>query len=157
MFRNSSVKGLVAGAGALAALVAPVALAAPAQAQTNWDGCTITPTVPTSAFTSTGQKVINYRGGVFCPLGKTARVERQRWEEDSVSREGEDVDDFTGSISSVVVTPLWWDQHPVPNMDTAAGDDYEEVYQKVRIQVTTGSSTSAWSPWELTSVVWIHQ
>jgi hypothetical protein len=129
--------------------------AAPAHAATTYGGCTITPTVPTadSAVSATGETLVNYRGGVFCPLGKTARVQRERWEQDLGGP-----DNFTGSITSTVLTPLWWDQHPLPNTDGTA-DDYEEVYQRVRFQVTTTSTgyTTAWSPWELTSAVAIRQ
>ncbi len=143
-----SIAAVATGASALG----PVA---PAHAATTYGGCTITPSLPTadSAVSPTGETLVNYRGGVFCPLGKTARVQRERWEQDLGAP-----DNFTGSTTSTVLTPLWWDQHPLPNTD-GIGDDYEEVYQKVRLQVTTTSTgyTTPWSAWELTNAAAIRQ
>ena len=81
------LKSLAIGAVSIAAVatgayaLGPVA---PAHAATTYGGCTITPTLPTadSAVSPTGETLVNYRGGVFCPLGKTARVQRERWEQD---------------------------------------------------------------------------
>jgi hypothetical protein len=152
------LRRLTIGAVSIAALATgayALSPAAPAHAATSYGGCTITPTLPTadSAVSPTGETLVNYRGGVFCPLGKTARVQRERWEQDLGAP-----DNFTGSITSTVLTPLWWDQLPLPDTD-GTSDEHEEVYQRVRFQVTTTStgSTTPWSAWELTNAAPIRQ
>ena len=126
--------------------------ASPAEAATTFQGCTITPTTPTAASSvgPTGETLVDYRGGVWCPLGKLAEVQRERWEQDAGP------DNWTGTSASFVYAPLWWDQQPLPDTD-GSGSDYEQVYQRVRFRVFSNGVTSAWSAWELTSAVSIRQ
>jgi hypothetical protein len=143
----------IAGVATGASLFSPVV---PAQAATTYEGCTVTPTLPTAdtAITLTGTKLVNYRGSVFCPAGKIAEVYRERWEQDLGAP-----DNYLGFTTTIVsVTGLWWDQHPLPDTD-GPGDDREEVYQRVKIRVinTATGLTTHWSGWELTSAAAILQ
>jgi hypothetical protein len=142
----------IAAVAAGASLISPVA---PAQAATTYEGCTVTPTLPTAdnAITLTGARLVNYRGSLLCPSGKIAEVYRERWEQDLGAP-----DNYLGFSTSIVSTGVWWDQHALPDTD-GPGDDREEVYQKVKIRVINTSTglTTHWSGWELTNAAAILQ
>ena len=135
-----------------ASLLSPVV---PAQAATTYEGCTVTSTLPTadSAITLSGDRLVNYRGSLLCPPGKIAEVYRERWEQDLGAP-----DNYLGFSTSIVSTGVWWDQYPLPDTD-GAGDDREEVYQKVKIRVVNISTglTTHWSGWDLTNAAAILQ
>jgi hypothetical protein len=154
------------GLTALAAVALPLAVAAPAQASTTRDGCTITPLAPEfrGTFTAANVPYVYYPYEVSCigsATGLSVEVETQTWEADLVGRAG-DVDadgvnspdeDRIGSASSTrgfgagggsTVVDV---RGVLPHTDT---DFDEEVYHSVRFRVTSGPVTGGWTTREMT-------
>lgn len=155
----------VAGAAALAL---PLGLAAPADAATTKDGCTVTPLEPEfrGTFTAGNRPEVFYPVEVSCVASATGlevELDLQTWEQDILGRAGdvdangvvnEDEDRIgSGSASRVFGTgggSTTVDfQGRLPHTDT---DFDEEVYSKVRFRVTSGPVTGRWTAFEFSPV-----
>ncbi len=138
------------------ALTASLGLASPALASTTQDGCTVTPQVPafSGSFNASGVKLVNYAFDVTCQAGLLLDWDQKRMEADTLAVEGKHADDVTGSSSgrldfttgslSRTVTV----RAPLPNGANEGND--EEVYQKVRFQVTNPPTVGMRTSWERT-------
>lgn len=151
---------------ALAAAAAlSTGLAAPAQADTTKDGCTVNPLPPEYRQTSNPQNLpyVFYPYEVSCiasPSGLSVEVKTETWEADRTGEAG-DVDangvnnadeDRIGSATSTrnfgaaggaTVVDI---RGVLPHTDT---DFDEEVYHKVKFRVKSGPVTGGWTTFEL--------
>jgi hypothetical protein len=131
-----------------AAAVVPIAMAAPASANTS-SGCTVKPLRPnfTGSFTTSGVKKVDYGISVSCAPNRTVSIEQRRYEEDGGLFNS---DDFLGasSFNTFGVRTL---SNVRTLVDTESGN--EEIYHKVRFRVTSNGVTSAWTPWEKSPVL----
>ncbi len=130
----------------------PAALAAPAQADTSYRGCTVDPLKPTSHGNS---QRVDFQIKVHCRDGRTVQIRQLRFEDDRGRRN----DDFLGS------SWFWesFDRHDgsvtlhsydrVPNLDRRGP---EEVYQIVSFRVRTGHDWSSWTRWEKSDVATVR-
>jgi hypothetical protein len=140
-----------------AALVAPVALGAPAHASTTSNGCTVDPTTPyhNGDFSASGIKRIAYEIEVTCSAGLTVTIEQQRWEDDP--NQSDDLIGTSTLVSTFASTTTITRTVTANLSDTDDfTDHYEEAYQKVRFRVTNGPVTSAWTNWESSGIRAIH-
>jgi hypothetical protein len=160
---TSRSKGGLAALLTAAALIAPAAFAAPAHASRTESGCTVTPRKPvfTQKFTNDGRKKIEYKVDITCDGGRSVDVTQQRWEQDNYS-----ADDLEGTthyndvhfnsrttVTKSVVKAL-------PTDGVGEGDNYAEVFQKVRFKVTSDDNppvVSGLTAWDSSSVVSIHE
>ncbi|HEY7042309.1 MAG TPA: hypothetical protein VH419_01435 [Nocardioidaceae bacterium] len=147
-----------------AALVAPMLATVPSHASTSFQGCTLTPERPAYAGFNNASNipVINYKFTIDCDQGLSAEVKQVRMEQDLVSREGDAPDDQTGTFSKVYDFPNGGVHHvtvqaPLPNTGPSNEGATEEVYQKVKMRVTSTTVTGPWTPFELTDVRSIHR
>lgn len=154
--RRRRARSRLALLSAVAALSTPLLVAGPAQAVTNW-GCTVVPKAPAYVKTNAaGVKEVNYRIAVTCSAGRSVHIWQERWEEDN---DWFDDDDKTGSIDV-------WRHFPTSgattNVDIVRAlpdedDDQEEIFHKVRFQVTLSSqATSGVTGWERSPVVQMY-
>ncbi|BCW80278.1 hypothetical protein [Arthrobacter sp. NicSoilC5] len=131
-----------------------LALAAPANAETSRNGCTVDPKDPKDL---RGNKV-DFRIKVDCNGEKTVEIRQLRYEDDPGPRSS---DDFLGRT----VFTEQFDRHDgartlssidrVPNLDRRGA---EEVYQLVSFRVQNhGGHWSDWTPWEKSAVVEVHR
>lgn len=150
----------------VAAAALPLAVAAPAQASTTKDGCTVTPLAPEfrGTFNAAAVPYVYYPYDVSCiasASGLSVEVRTETWEQDLDQRAG-DVDangidnadeDRTGSATSTRAFGTGGGSTTVdvrgvlPHTDT---DFNEEVWQQVKFRVTSGPVTGGWSTFELT-------
>jgi hypothetical protein len=149
---------------AAAALVAPLLIVAPSEASTTDSGCTVTPQRPVYSGVNNQNNIplVDYKITITCDPGLLIDLEQVRWEQDLVSREGEAPDDRTGTFARQFDftnggTKKIKVRAPLPNTGPANEGAVEEVYQAVRFSVTSGPVTSAFTPYELTSVRSIHR
>lgn len=140
------------------AVLGPLALAAPAQASTTSNGCTVTPGRPvfSGLFNVNGLPLVDYPITVSCGIGLIAETEQTRAEQDTQAREGDTVDDITGVSSN------FFDFTAAGGIQTlnvrrvlvitgpATEGFEEEVYQSLRFRVSSGPVTSQFTSPELT-------
>lgn len=157
----------ISAAALLAAVTMPLGFAAPAQASTTKDGCTVTPHVPYFAGTYTAANVpeVFYEYVLTCAASTAAmsvEVKTQAWEQDLAGQAG-DVD-FNGvnnaddehignattsrSFTKAGGTKTVKVKGVLSRTDTNGSD---EPYQRVKFRVTSGAVTGSWSSWELTA------
>lgn len=151
---------------ALAAVALPLGLAAPSQAATTKDGCTVNPLEPEFRGTFNAQNVpyVYYPYEVSCvasPSGLTVEVRTETWEADLLNRAG-DVDadgvnnadeDPIGSATSTRSFPAAGGSATVDIrgvLSRTDTDGNDEVYAKVKFRVRSGPVTGGWSVPELT-------
>jgi hypothetical protein len=151
----------------LAAATLPLGMAAPAEAATTHDGCTVNPLPPEfrGTFNSAGVPYVYYPYEVSCGAsasGLSVEVKTKTVEQDLAGRSGdEDADGVNNAdedpIGSATTTRNFnaaggsktVDVRGVlPHTDT---DFNEEVYHKVKFRVTSGPVTGSWTAWELTA------
>ena len=148
---RTKLRKLLIGTIAAAAAVVPLAVSTvPAHAATS-SGCTVTPSKPFfDGFNSSGVKQVRYRVTIKCDANRTVTVHQRRYEDDRAP----DADDnlgatvyvrtFGGSGTKTVSTL-------VSLRNTEAGN--EEVYQRVRFQVTSNGVTSPWTGWQTSRIL----
>ncbi|MGN7199791.1 hypothetical protein [Arthrobacter sp. SAFR-044] len=130
-----------------------LAMAAPANAETSRNGCTVDPKDPKDL---RGNKV-DFRIKVDCDGGKTVQIRQLRYEDDRGPRRS---DDFLGRT----VFTEQFDRHDgartissidhVPNLDRRGA---EEVYHLVSFRVENHNGHwSDWTAWEKSAVVEVH-
>jgi len=129
---------------------AGLALGAPAQANTS-NSCTVTPLKP--VFTGrydNGVKVLDYRIYATCTANRYLYIQQQRWEADP----SPNPDDYLGSAGfgrlvyaggSTVIH----NYRTLVNGEKGA----EEVYHKVRFQVSSGGAWSSFTGWQNSSIL----
>ena len=131
-----------------------LAMAAPANAETSRNGCTVDPKDPKDL---RGNKV-DFRIKVDCDGGKTVQIRQLRYEDDRGPRRS---DDFLGRT----VFTEQFDRHDgartissidhVPNLDRRGA---EEVYHLVSFRVENHNGHwSDWTAWEKSAVVEVHR
>jgi hypothetical protein len=151
---------------AVAAVALPLGLAAPSQAATTKDGCTVTPKAPEfrGTFNSANVPYVYYPFTVSCGAssgGLSVEVQTVTYEQDLAGRAGDvdanginNADDeligsatttrtFTAAGGTKTVDVLGL----LPRTDT---DGNEEMYDSVTFRVTSGPVTGGWSTAELT-------
>jgi hypothetical protein len=152
----------------VAAAALPLGVAAPAQASTTKDGCTVTPLAPEfrGTYTSGNVPYVFYPVEVSCGAsssGLSVELDLQTWEQDRAGQAG-DVDadgidnadeDRIGSGSAsrnfgAAGGSTTVDFRGVlPHTDT---DFNEEPYGKVRFRVTSAPVTGKWTAYEFSPV-----
>ena len=133
----------------IVATSAAIGFAGSAQAVTK-GGCTATPSTPVySHHNASGNKVLKYTIKVKCSANRTVTIAQQRKEEDGLLNP----DDLIGSSTYVrafgaagTKTINFYGTLP----DTELGK--EEMYQRIRIRVSSNGVTSAWSGWHKSGV-----
>lgn len=136
-------------ASGIVAATAAIGFAGSAQAVST-GGCTATPLTPVfSHLNASGDKVLRYTVRVTCAANRTVRIQQQRMEEDGFLNP----DDLIGSDLFVRVfgpagTRIITVTRNLP--DTEWGK--EEMYQRIRIQVTSNGVTSPWTGWHESGV-----
>jgi hypothetical protein len=164
MNAHISKRPLLAAAGAFAML--PLLAVGPAHASTTDSGCTVTPQRPAYSGTNNAANIpiVNYKVTAQCTAGLSLHLEQVRMEQDTNAREGDPVDDQTGTFSKDFTFPNGGTKHikvqaPLPNTGPANEGPVEEVYHQVRFKVTdaTGTVTSPFTAYELTSTRSIHR
>lgn len=143
----------------------PLVAALPAHATTTSNGCTVTPQRPVYSGKNTAgnRPLVDYKITAQCNAGLTLHLSQIRMEQDLLSREGDPVDDQTGTFDKDFTFPNGGTKHitvrvVLPNTGPASEGPTEEVYQEVSFSTTdaTGTVTSAPTPYELTQVRSIH-
>jgi hypothetical protein len=141
----------------------PLVAALPAHATTTSNGCTVTPERPIYSGVNNGSNIplVDYKITAHCEAGLTLHLSQVRMEQDTLAREGDPVDDQTGTFSHDFTFPNGGTKHikvRVALVRTGPANEgpVEEDYQKVSFSVTNGAVTSAPTPWELTSTRSIH-
>jgi hypothetical protein len=146
---------------AIAAAALPLAVAAPAQASTTRDGCTVTPLPPEfrGTFTAANVPYVYYPYEVTCIAslsGLSVEVKTETWESDRAGWAGDvDADGVNNAdddrIGSATSTPSFGvaggtktiDVRGVlPHTDT---DFNEEPYHTVKFQVSAGPVKGGWT------------
>ena len=136
----------IAASGAVAAIAA-IGFAGAAQAVST-SSCTATPYTPTYSYTNTsGVKVLQYKIQVTCWANRTATVEQYRMEEDTFSDDTIGHTTYNRSFSSAGTQYIYF-YGTLP--DTELGQ--EEMYQKIRLRVSSNGVTSAWTGWQKSGV-----
>lgn len=145
---------------AVAVTMAPLMVIGPVQAATTDGGCTVSPVRPSDSGldTAAGVSRVDYKIRVLCAGGRSVQVQQFRMEEDQMPRDGDWIDEVTGdtirtlTFTSGAATKTITVRAPLPK--TPGDGPKEEVYHKVRFRVTNSSSgnTTAWTPWESSSV-----
>jgi hypothetical protein len=163
MFGTTRTKGLAAAVAA-AALLAPVALAASAQAATTKDGCTVTPGQPYHAgFDLSGASKIQRQITFTCDPGRSVEYESKFWEQDLAGRAGDgnpdedligtynaSVTSFLTATTSTTRTVTLERVVPLPVPDET--DTIAELYQTVKFRVTSNGVQGGWSTQEFSAV-----
>lgn len=136
----------IAASGAVAAIAA-IGFAGAAQAVST-SSCTATPYTPTYSYTNTsGVKVLQYKIQVTCSANRTATVEQYRMEEDTFSDDTIGHTTYNRSFSSAGTQYIYF-YGTLP--DTELGQ--EEMYQKIRLRVSSNGVTSPWTGWQKSGV-----
>lgn len=155
----------------VAAAALPLAVAAPAQASTTRDGCTVNPLPPEfrGTFTPGAVPYVYYPYEVSCTgsaSGLSVQVKTVTWEADLAGRAGDidangvnhaDEDRIGaatttrtfGAAGGATVVDV---RGVLPHTDT---DFDEEVYHSVKFRVTSGPVTGGWTTPELTQATTI--
>lgn len=121
-----------------------VAMAAPAQAETSRNGCTVEPRHPTDL---RGDR-FDFRIDVSCKGGKTVQIRQLRYEDER----GRHNDDFLGS--SYFKESFDWRDHSrtIHSVDHADHRGSNDVYQLVSFRVADERGHwSDWTRWEKSS------
>ena len=149
---------------AAGALMVPLLVASPGHATTTDSGCTVTPERPVYSGINNGGNIplVDYKITAQCDAGLTLHLDQVRKEQDTNAREGDPVDDQTGTFQKDFTFPNGGTKHitvrvPLPNTGPANEGPKEEVYQEVSFSVTNGPVTSAPTAYELTSTRSIHR
>lgn len=149
---------------AAGALMVPLLVASPGHATTTDSGCTVTPERPVYSGIDNGANIplVDYEITAQCDAGLTLHLDQVRMEQDTNAREGDPVDDQTGTFSKDFTFPNGGTKHitvrvALPNTGPANEGPKEEVYQKTSFTVTNGPVTSAPTAYELTSTRSIHR
>jgi hypothetical protein len=151
---------------AAGALMLPLVAGVPAHATTTDSGCSVTPERPVYSGKNNGANIplVDYKITAHCSAGLTLHLSQIRMEQDLNSREGDPVDDQTGTFDKDFTFPNGGTKHikvrvALPNTGPANEGATEEVYQKTSFTVTdaSGQVTSAPTAWELTAVRSIHR
>ena len=143
---HTKLHKLLVGTIAAAAAVVPLALTtAPAHAATS-GGCSVTPSKPFfDGFNTSGVKQVRYRVTIKCDANRTVTVLQRRYEDDRAP----DADDYLGAtvfVRNFGGSGTKTASTLVSLRNTEAGN--EEVYQRVRFQVTSNGVTSPWTSWQ---------
>lgn len=134
------------GTALLAAALAPLALAAPAEATTTAHGCTVRPIRPAHVGTVAGVKQIRYEVVLACAGDRRIEVQPFAMEDDAPPQ----ADQYIGTQ---VLSRTFVDTNvasrsidrPLPNTEVGA----EEVYTKARFRVSVaGGPFSAWTAFD---------
>lgn len=171
MFGSTRTKRLAVAGGAVAAIVAPVVLAAPAQAAVSKDGCTVTAGTPyfDDDFDSHGTKEVKRKITVTCDEDLRVEIRSEFVEQDLEGRAG-DGDPDDDLISQGTSTRTFLDGSgrttqeytytralPQPPFDS---DTSAELYHHLRFRVTSGDSGNgvqgSWSAWQFSPVTTIY-
>lgn len=146
------------------ALMVPVLMASPGHATTTDSGCTVTPERPVYSGINNAANIplVDYKITAHCDAGLTLHLEQVREEQDTNAREGDPIDDQTGTFAKDFTFPNGGTKHirvrvALPNTGPANEGAVEEVYQKVRFSVTNGPVTSPFTAYELTQTRSIHR
>ena len=151
---------------ALAAVALPLGLAAPSQAATTKDGCTVNPLVPEfrGTFNAANVPYVYYPYEVSCVAsasGLSVEVKTETWEADLAGQAGDvDADGVNNAdedrIGSATTTRSFVPAGGSKTVDVRGllsrtdSDGNDEVYQKVKFRVTSVPVTGGWSVPELT-------
>lgn len=162
--RRSPIRKLTLTSVVLSLASLPAVFAAPAQASTTANGCTVTPhTATVIGLDLTGHKIVDYKVTATCVKGVSLTVEQQAWEYD-----GGYIPPAYGGLLNLDQYQLFISQtrrfsdyggtielHVTRTLDKTDSDPHEEPYQKVRfrvISIDTGV-VSGWSNWEAVKYV----
>jgi hypothetical protein len=164
-FRPIQLARPAALAAAAAGLSAPLLLFSPSHAATTEDGCTVTPHRPAYSGVNNAHNIplVDYKITVACDPDRTIFLDQVRMEQDLVSREGEAPDDTTGTWSKNFDFTNGGTKNikvrvPLPDTGPANEGAVEEVYQKVRFEVTTNNGVDGGlTDYELTTIRSIHR
>ena len=156
---------------AIAAAALPLAVAAPAQASTTKDGCTVDPLPPEfrGTFTAANVPYVYYPYDVSCiasASGLSVEVKTETWESDRAGWAGDiDANGVNNAdedrIGSATTTRNFGPaggattvdvRGVLPHTDT---DFDEEVYHAVKFRVTSGPVTGKWTTLELSQATTI--
>ncbi len=162
MKNRFGIAAATVGVAAVSAL--PLAMVTPAQADTTFQGCTVTNDAPTYAGFNDANNVpyVYYPIEVTCQAGLEVETEQVRWEQDLAQNEGPalaDDDylstsyhdwDFTGGAGTQSINV----RRTLPYTNNEGPD--EEVYAKIRFRVTSGTVTGPWTTPEFTPVTRIR-
>jgi hypothetical protein len=141
-----------------AAVAAGLAVMSPAHASTR-DGCTVTPMTPyhNGTFTSGGEKWIDYDVEITCDAGRDISLEMHRWEADSGLNGADDLIGTSTRTKTFNSTSTWvWKITGVLPDNDGGLDQYSEMFQRVRFQVTSNGVVGSWSAWEASATRSIH-
>jgi hypothetical protein len=144
-------------------VLAPLTMATSAQAApVSHDGCTLTVDTPafTNHWTAGGVKQVDYVYHLTCDpssAGVSVEIKHERWESDILGTPGDPdaPDEFTGSSTQNKTfvaaggTKNVTVRAALPMTDDT--DNTEEMYQKVKFQVTSGQVIGTWSDWNLSA------
>jgi|SRR6476469_4315809 len=149
---------------AAGALMVPLLGVSPGHATTTDSGCTVTPERPVYSGVNNAANIplVDYKITAHCDAGLTLHLDQVRMEQDTKAREGDPVDDQTGTFSKDFTFPNGGTKHikvrvALPNTGPANEGAVEEVYQKTSFSVTNGPVTSAATAFELTQTRAIHR
>jgi hypothetical protein len=130
-----------------------VAVAAPAQAETSRNGCTVNPLDPRDL---RGNRV-DFRIKVECRADRTVQIRQLRYEDERGPRRS---DDFLGG-SHFTEKFNWRDTRTIHSVDRVPNLDRrgtEEVYHIVSFRVKTNNGHwSDWTRWEKSGVVEVQR
>lgn len=140
-------------AASLALATVPVALAAPAHADTTSVACSVKALKPEFAgFNKYGVKLINYKISVYCNKARDVNIKQERWEDDYTYFPPFDGNDFLGATSWNNYRVEAGQTRIIPNVRTLVDTEKfqnEEVFHKAAIQ--EGSHYldiwTSWSRW----------
>jgi len=145
--RPRSARFALASALTLGLIGGPVALAAPADASTDFRGCTVDPLTPTER-----HHWVDFRIEVDCKDHRSVQIRQLRFEEEHGRRH----DDFLGRS-------VFWESfnrrddsvtiHSYDRVHDRRGS--EKVYQLVSFRVRSGDHWSNWTHWEMSEVATI--
>lgn len=131
--------------------------AAPAEADTNFSGCTVEKPAGPKADGRDGSNrvLVKWTVKATCEKGRSIQIYQQRWEEDGPNGRGDDYlgdhyfewQSFKRKGGSVTLTYTTYLQKTEKNN--------EELYQKVSFRVTEGLTTSTWTAYERGGASWI--
>jgi hypothetical protein len=140
LFRRLSIGAALVGVAA-----APLALAAPAEAATTLQGCTVNPLAPVYAGRNAAfVKQVRHNVVIVCVPGRSLEVQQMMFEDDAPP----DPDDFTGTVVNTFTSGAGGlvgtrgVTVSLPNTDAGP----ETIYQRARFRVTP-AATGVQGPW----------
>lgn len=147
-------------------IIAPIAIAAataatfglqatPAQAATNYGGCTVTPhVVRFYDYTASGYKRVLLRVDIKCQVERWVNISQQGWEDDNKPSDHKDDHWYSKAQWVHVAAGTSRRIDTVTRMPDTPNDGAEELYQRSQFRVQTVEQypvTSAWTAWEATA------